>query len=377
MNLKDQNLASVKLAKELIKENPSSDYIISLTLEKKELKNSKKLDLLLEKESIDSYFSFYDITSEFNDDDLEYLKFLISSDKDEKFYANQYEIEILKKNLVSLSEVGSKKVSNLANDILKQFEGLVLDDENVKKIQFNFFSGFDSLMKKIQSFGLINESFFHQIPEYYLKKYVSNDQSYRVEIFPSKDVTKKKNLDEFIYDVESIFSNATGMPIVQQKAGLIVIESFIKASIISIIFLIVFVYFIFKNFFYVFVSALCLFIAFMFSVFIMIIFNINLNFANMIALPLLYSLGISFTIYFMRRYIQYDRKISSLIRSNTPKAIIFSAATTMGSFSTLAISSHSGTASMGLLLFICLLMTILSSVFILPILLNYFKFLTK
>ena len=377
MNLKDQNLASVKLAKELIKENPSSDYIISLTLEKKELKNSKKLDLLLEKESIDSYFSFYDITSEFNDDDLEYLKFLISSDKDEKFYANQYEIEILKKNLVSLSEVGSKKVSNLANDILKQFEGLVLDDENVKKIQFNFFSGFDSLMKKIQSFGLINESFFHQIPEYYLKKYVSNDQSYRVEIFPSKDVTKKKNLDEFIYDVESIFSNATGMPIVQQKAGLIVIESFIKASIISIIFLIVFVYFIFKSFFYVFVSALCLFIAFMFSVFIMIIFNINLNFANMIALPLLYSLGISFTIYFMRRYIQYDRKISSLIRSNTPKAIIFSAATTMGSFSTLAISSHSGTASMGLLLFICLLMTILSSVFILPILLNYFKFLTK
>ena len=129
--MKDQNLASVKLAKELIKENPSSDYIISLTLEKKDLENSKKLDLLLEKESIDSYFSFFDITSEFKDDDLEYLKFLINSDKDEKFYANQNEIEILKKNLVSLSEVG-RKVSNLANDILKQFEGQVLDDENIK-----------------------------------------------------------------------------------------------------------------------------------------------------------------------------------------------------------------------------------------------------
>ena len=33
----------------------------------------------------------------------------------------------------------------------------------------------------------------------------------------------------------------------------------------------------------------------------MIVFKINLNFANMIALPLLYSLGISFTIYFIRR----------------------------------------------------------------------------
>ena len=115
---------------------------------------------------------------------------------------------------------------------------------------------------------MINENFFQEIPEYYLKKYVSNDQSYRVEIFPSKEIAKKNNLDEFIYDVESIFSNATGMPIVQQKAGLIVIESFIKASIISIIFLIVFLFFIFKRFFYVFVSALCLFIAFMFQFFL-------------------------------------------------------------------------------------------------------------
>ena len=74
------------------------------------------------------------------------------------------------------------------------------------------------------------------------------------------------------------------MPIVQQKAGLIVIESFIIALTISFIFLIFFVYFIFKRFLYVLVSTLSLLIAFMFSVFIMIIFNINLNFANMIAL---------------------------------------------------------------------------------------------
>ena len=69
-------------------------------------------------------------------------------------------------------------------------------------------------------------------------------------------------------------------------------------------------------------AALSLLIAFMFSVFIMIIFNINLNFANMIALPLLYSLGISFTIYFIRRFIQYDRKIDNVIKSNTPKAFL-------------------------------------------------------
>ena len=377
MNLKDQNLASVKLAKEMIKKNPSSDYIISLIFDKEDLKNTKKLDLLLEKESIDSYFSFLDISSEFKDDDLEYLKFLIGSDKHPEFYANEDQFEIFKKNLVSLSKIGSKKVSNLSNEILKQLEILPLDVEKVKKIQFNFFSGFDFLMKKILSFGLINENFYQEIPDYYSKRYVSSDKNYRVEIFPSKDVSSKRNLDEFVYDVESVFPNATGMPIIQQKAGLIVIESFITALTISIIFLIIFIYLIFKRFLYVLVSALSLLIAFMFSIFIMILFNINLNFANMIALPLLYSLGISFTIYFIRRFIQYDRKIDNVIKSNTPKAIFFSAATTMGSFSTLAISSHNGTSSMGLLLFICLLMTVLSAAFILPVLLSSLKFSTK
>ncbi len=377
MNLKDQNLTSVKLAKELIKKNPSSDYVISLTLNEEELKSTKNLDSLLEKESVDSYFSFFDITSEFKDDDLDYLKFLIGSEKNKKFYASQDQLEVLKKNLAILSELGSKKVSNSAAEILNQFENMSLDAKEFKKIQFNFFSGFDSLIKKIESFGYVDESLNQNIPDYYFKRYVSTDQNFRVEVFPSKDISKKNNLDKFVYDVESLFPNASGMPIVQQKAGLVVIESFITALTISITFLIVFVYLIFKRFSYVIVSFLCLLVAFMFSVFTMILLNINLNFANMIALPLLYSLGISFTIYFIRRFIQYDKKISGVVNSNTPKAIIFSAATTMGSFSTLAISSHSGTSSMGLLLFICLLMTVLSTIFILPVFLHSFKSLTK
>ena len=377
MNLKDQKLASVKLAKELIKKNPSSDYVISVIQDKDEMKNSKKLDVLQEKESVDSYFSFFDINSEFKNDDLDYLKFLIDSEKSPKFYASKDQIEIFIKNLTTLSKVGSEKVSNLSNNILQQLEDMTLDDEKIKKIQFNFFSGFDSLIQKIQNFGLVNENLHQNIPDFYLKRYVSSNQNYRIEIFPSKDVSVKKNLDEFVNDVEYIFPNATGMPIVQQKAGLIVIQSFNIALTISIIFLIIFIYLIFKRFLYVLISVLSLLIAFMFSVFIMILFNINLNFANMIALPLLYSLGISFTIYFIKRFIQYEGKIDSVISSNTPKAIIFSAATTMGSFSTLAISSHSGTSSMGLLLFICLLMTVLSAVFILPVLLSSFKFLIK
>ena len=66
-------------------------------------------------------------------------------------------MEVLKKNLAILSELGSKKVSNSAAEILNQFENMSLDAEEFKKIQFNFFSGFDSLIQKIQSFGLVKK----------------------------------------------------------------------------------------------------------------------------------------------------------------------------------------------------------------------------
>ena len=39
LNLKDQNLQSVKLAKELIEKNPTSDYIASIILRREESSN--------------------------------------------------------------------------------------------------------------------------------------------------------------------------------------------------------------------------------------------------------------------------------------------------------------------------------------------------
>ena len=119
-----------------------------------------------------------------------------------------------------------------------------------------------------------------------------------------------------------------------------------------------------------------LLLASIFTVFIMIITGLNLNFANMIALPLLYSLGVSYPIYFMRRFFELG-KVDKVILSNTPSAIFFSAATTTASFATLGMSSHNGTSSMGILLFISLLMTLLSSLVLLPLMIKFFNFENK
>ena len=70
---------------------------------------------------------------------------------------------------------------------------------------------------KISSLGTTNKILKEDLPVFYKNRYISQNNNFRVEIFPSKDVTQKEYLDQFVNDVVSIYPAATGMPIVQKK----------------------------------------------------------------------------------------------------------------------------------------------------------------
>ncbi|MDA0653718.1 MAG: MMPL family transporter, partial [Proteobacteria bacterium] len=58
--------------------------------------------------------------------------------------------------------------------------------------------------------------------------------------------------------------------------------------------------------------------------------------------------------------------LSSLLDTSTPRAVFYSALTTIGSFASIALSSHPGTASMGVLLTIAIVLTLLCAGVVLP-----------
>ena len=169
--------------------------------------------------------------------------------------------------------------------------------------------------------------------------------------------------------VNKYFPNATGMPIIQFEAGNIVIKAFIFAFSISLLFLITFILLIFRNLKILLLCVSPLFFGVTLSIIIMKIFNIDLNFANMIALPLLFSLGTSYSIYIVQRFLDL-KSLKKLLFSSTPNAVFSSGLTTIGSFSTLSISTHYGTSSMGSLLFISLSSVLFSCLIFLPFLIK-------
>ena len=93
--------------------------------------------------------------------------------------------------------------------------------------------------------------------------------------------------------------------------------------------------------------------------------NIPLNFANIIALPLLIGLNNAYGAYLViRRGNASD--IHHLLDTSTPRAVLFSGLTAVASFGTLAASKHPGMAGMGVLIALSLGYALLCALVVLP-----------
>jgi predicted RND superfamily exporter protein len=102
------------------------------------------------------------------------------------------------------------------------------------------------------------------------------------------------------------------------------------------------------------------------TVVVIVLAGLLLNYANIIALPLLLGVGVSFNIYFV---MNWRAGQTSVLGSATARAILLSALTTGTAFGSLALSGHPGTASMGVLLLISLACTLVASLVFIPALL--------
>jgi hypothetical protein len=93
--------------------------------------------------------------------------------------------------------------------------------------------------------------------------------------------------------------------------------------------------------------------------------GIPFNFANVIVVPLLFGIGVAGAVHIVMRR-RAGEPIDRLLATSTPRAVIFSALTTLASFGTLAVSDHRGMASMGILLTLAILFTLFATLVFLP-----------
>ena len=194
---------------------------------------------------------------------------------------------------------------------------------------------------------------------------LATDGRYRVEIFPAEDITGNRALRRFVAAVRELAPDATGGPVVILGAGDAVSGAMRRAVLTAFAAICILLLLVLRS---VIDSALVLaplVLAALLSVASAVALGLSFNFANIIVLPLLLSLGIASGIHLVMRA-RNEAAGAKLTDTSTPRAVVFSALTTIGSFGTLALSAHRGTASMGALLTIAIFFTLLCTLIVLP-----------
>jgi len=101
-----------------------------------------------------------------------------------------------------------------------------------------------------------------------------------------------------------------------------------------------------------------------------VLLGIPLNFANIIVIPLLLGSGVDYGVHLVYRFMEESPGTNELLHTSTSRAIFFSALTTIVGFCSLAFSPHRGTASIGIVLTLCITLMILCTLVVLPALLH-------
>ncbi|MGH7247449.1 MAG: MMPL family transporter, partial [Pseudomonadota bacterium] len=205
------------------------------------------------------------------------------------------------------------------------------------------------------------------IPPAVKRDWVTADGRALVEVYPKGDPRDNAVLRRFVDAVRAVAPDATGSPVTIQESARTVTRAFVTAGIIAVAAIALLLLIVLRRARDMAVVLVPLLLAGLLTLATTVVFDFPLNYANIIALPLLLGVGVSFDIYFVMRWRAGN---SDLLQSSTARAILFSALTTGTAFGSLALSNHPGTASMGALLTISLGYTLLCTFIVLPALLG-------
>jgi hopanoid biosynthesis associated RND transporter like protein HpnN len=193
------------------------------------------------------------------------------------------------------------------------------------------------------------------LPPELVGSWKTKDGLMRVEALPRGDPNDNDNLRRFAGAVLTAEPTAIGGPVSILKSGDTVVKAFIHAGIYALLVIGVLLWITLRRITDVLLTLVPLLVAGAVTLEICVLIGLPLNFANIVAMPLLLGVGVAFKIYYVTAW-RSGR--TNLLQTSLTRAIFFSALTTATAFGSLWLSSHPGTSSMGKLLALSLVTTL-------------------
>jgi hopanoid biosynthesis associated RND transporter like protein HpnN len=192
------------------------------------------------------------------------------------------------------------------------------------------------------------------------------DGQVRVEALPTAAAQSSKGLAHFTRAVLALSPMAGGPAISTIATAQTILSSFREAALLAFLAITTILLLVFRNWRDTALVLTTLILSTLLTALFAKLYGQSINYANIIALPLLLGVGVSFNVYFV---MNFRAGMRAFLSSATAQAVLFSALTTGTAFGSLAASADRGTASMGILLLLSLAAVLVATFIFLPALL--------
>jgi uncharacterized protein len=189
----------------------------------------------------------------------------------------------------------------------------------------------------------------------------------RAQASPKGDLPDNEALRAFTQSVLAVEPDATGTPVSIMESGVTIVHAFFQAGAWALASITLLLFLVLRRPVDVLLTLVPLLLAGVVTLEICGLIDMPLNFANIIALPLLLGVGVAFKVYFVMAWRAGE---TELLASSLTRAVCYSALTTATAFGSLWFSNHPGTSSMGRLLALSLACTLAAAVLFQPVLMG-------
>ncbi|MBV8186849.1 MAG: MMPL family transporter [Alphaproteobacteria bacterium] len=204
------------------------------------------------------------------------------------------------------------------------------------------------------------------LPPELVSDWVAKDGRARIQVLPRGNVDDNAALRRFADAILKVAPDATGRPISISFSGDTVVHAFLQAGLYSLVAITLLLALVLRRVRDVLLTLAPVALSGLLTFATCALFDLPMNFTNIIALPLLFGVGVAFNIYFV---LAWRAGETDMLQSSLMRAVVFSAMTTATAFGALWLSTHPGTASMGRLLMISLAWELLVTLLVRPALL--------
>lgn len=204
------------------------------------------------------------------------------------------------------------------------------------------------------------------LPEAIRDRFVTRDGRMLGFLFPAGNVFDPTELEDYVAASRRVSAEATGFPLVFHKMSRRITAGFRRAVLAGSILVTLILLLDYRNPRDALLALVPLAMGVVWMMGAMRCFGISFNFANLVAVPLIIGVGIDNGVHVIHRVRLEGRDGMSLVLRHTGRAILIASLTTMIGFGSLALASHRGLASLGLVLLLGVGSCLLTSTVVLP-----------